>query len=99
MDRQCGLGNRGSPLVSARDHRVEAPGPGSLDGSAARAFHGDPERWNPEQLFLAALSQCHMLSYFYVAARAGVVVTAYRDDARGTLSNGRAAGARSPRSC
>lgn len=68
-----------------RDHVVRAEGPGEFSGSAARVFHGDGSRWNPEQLFIAALSQCHMLSYFYVAARAGVVVTDYRDDASGTL--------------
>lgn len=68
-----------------RDHVVRADGPGEFAGSSARVFHGDASRWNPEQLFIAALAQCHMLSYFYVAARAGVVVTAYRDEARGTL--------------
>lgn len=53
---------------------LESPPP--LGGSAARAFHGDAERWNPEQLLLAALAQCHTLSYLHAAAAAGVVVTA-----------------------
>ena len=36
-------------------------------GSSDRVFHGDRERWNPEELLLAALSECHMLSYLHVA--------------------------------
>ena len=38
-----------------------------------------------EQLLLAALSQCHMLSYLHVAVKHGVVVTDYRDEASGLL--------------
>ncbi len=34
---------------------------------------------------LAALSQCHLLSYLYVAVNHGIVVTAYEDDAVGTI--------------
>ena len=48
-------------------------------------FKGDAERWNPEQLLVASLSQCHLLSYLYAATKAGVVVTAYEDDATGLL--------------
>lgn len=56
-----------------------------IAGSSARPFHGDAERWNPEELLLAALSQCHLLSYLHVAARHGIVVTAYCDDATATM--------------
>ncbi|WP_127793030.1 OsmC family protein [Agromyces sp. LHK192] len=71
---------------AARSHVVRADGKlHAIEGSAARPFHGDPARWNPEELLLAALADCHLLSYLYVAARAGVVVTAYRDDATATL--------------
>ncbi|HWG13787.1 MAG TPA: OsmC family protein, partial [Streptosporangiaceae bacterium] len=34
----------------------------------------------------AALSQCHLLSYLHVCADAGVIVTSYTDDARGTMT-------------
>lgn len=56
--------------------------------SRARAtptFHGNAERWNPEELLLAALSQCHMLAYLHVAVRNGVTVVAYSDSAVGLL--------------
>jgi len=56
-----------------------------VSGSADPAFFGDRERWNPEELLLAALAQCHMLSYLYVASRRGIVVVAYTDDASGTI--------------
>ena len=35
---------------------------------------------------VAALAQCHCLSYLALAARAGVVVTGYEDRATGTLA-------------
>ena len=82
-------GNRGSGTSSyrayGRDNVVTAEGKHPVDGSAHRAFFGDPERWNPEELMIAALSQCHMLSYLHVAAENRVVVVAYRDDATGVL--------------
>ncbi|GAB5077045.1 OsmC family protein [Arthrobacter sp. AD-310] len=69
----------------SRDHDVVIPGLPVLKGSADATFHGDRERYNPEQLLLAALAQCHMLSYLHVAVRHGVVVTDYRDEASGLL--------------
>ena len=68
-----------------RTHTVTAEGPPALLGSADRTFHGDRERWNPEQLLLAALAQCHLLSYLHVCVEAGVVVTDYVDRATGTM--------------
>ena len=68
-----------------RQHEVVAPGRPVLVGSADRPFRGDPTRWNPELLLLAALSECHLLSYLSFCARAGVVVTAYADSASATM--------------
>ncbi|MEQ4303942.1 OsmC family protein [Plantactinospora sp. B6F1] len=68
-----------------RDHLVEAEGRAPLPGSADPTFRGDPTRWNPEQLLVAALSQCHMLSYLSLCARGRVVVTGYVDEAVGTM--------------
>lgn len=83
-------GNRGSGTSGYRDysraHLVTAEGNAHpIEGSSDRPFHGDAERWNPEELLLAALSQCHMLSYLHVAVKRGIVVTAYEDDAVGTM--------------
>ncbi|WP_037906672.1 OsmC family protein [Actinacidiphila yeochonensis] len=68
-----------------RTHEVAAPGLPAISGSADPHFRGDADRWNPEQLLLAALSQCHLLSYLHVCAVGGVVVTAYTDQASGTM--------------
>ena len=82
-------GNRGAGTADyrayGREHVVSAAGKPPIDGSADRAFHGDTARWNPEELLLAALSQCHLLSYLHVAASHGVVVTAYSDSATGVM--------------
>lgn len=68
-----------------RTHTVTAHGPPELLGSADRTFHGDRDRWNPEQLLLASLAQCHMLSYLHVCVTEGVVVRGYVDRAVGTM--------------
>ncbi|CAA9324779.1 MAG: OsmC/Ohr family protein [uncultured Nocardioidaceae bacterium] len=68
-----------------RAHVVTAEGPPELPGSSDRTFHGDRERWNPEQLLLASLAQCHMLSYLHVCVDVGVVVTEYVDRATGSM--------------
>jgi organic hydroperoxide reductase OsmC/OhrA len=83
------LGNRGAGTSDyksyGREHVITAAGKHSIEGSADRAFRGNTERWNPEELLLAALSQCHLLSYLHVAALHGVVVVSYTDRAVGTM--------------
>ncbi len=83
-------GNRGTGTSGyrdyGRDHDVTAAGPGPIAASSDPAFRGDPGRWNPELELTAALAQCHMLWYLHLAATAGVVVTAYADDAHGTMA-------------
>jgi organic hydroperoxide reductase OsmC/OhrA len=69
----------------SRDHDVRIPGLPVLLGSADPTFHGDRSRYNPEQLLLAALAQCHLLSFLHVAVGHGVVVTDYRDEATGLM--------------
>ncbi len=68
-----------------REHVVRSAGKHEILGSADRAFRGDVDRWNPEELLIAALSQCHLLSYLHVAATNGVVVTGYTDAATGVM--------------
>jgi len=83
-------GNRGEGTAAyrsyGRDHRIHAAGKQhEIAGSSDRVFRGDPDRWNPEELVIAALAQCHMLSYLHVATLNGIVVVEYRDAATGTL--------------
>lgn len=83
-------GNRGRGTTGYRDYdrTVLLSGTGKPDilGSADPSFRGDADRWNPEELLVASLSQCHLLSYLHVAVNNNVVVTAYRDRPVGTMS-------------
>jgi organic hydroperoxide reductase OsmC/OhrA len=82
-------GNRGTGTSGyrdyGRDHEVTADGKPLLAGSSDPLFRGDPERWNPEELLVAALSQCHLLAYLHLCAGAGIVVTTYADAAEGRM--------------
>ncbi len=83
-------GGRHGPTLKydsySREYRVEIEGKPALTGSADAPFRGDPALINPEDMLLAALSSCHMLSYLALAARARIAVSAYTDAASGTMS-------------
>ena len=68
-----------------RDVTASSSGKPELLLSADKPFRGDPGRWNPEELLLAALSECHLLSFLHVAVLHGVVVTSYTDAPVGTM--------------
>jgi organic hydroperoxide reductase OsmC/OhrA len=76
-------GNLGEGTATARSysraHEVAAIGVGTIVGSSDPAFRGDASRWNPEQLLVASVAQCHMLWYLGLAADGGIVVTHYED--------------------
>ncbi len=46
----------------------------------------NPANVDPEEAFVAAISSCHMLTYLWVASRAGFVVESYRDGAVGVMT-------------
>ncbi len=91
-------GNRGTGTSGyrdyARDVTIKVPGKPELLASSDKPFRGDPARWNPEDLLLAALSECHLLSYLHACVTTGVVVVSYRDAASGLMrEDGRGGGA------
>ncbi len=69
----------------ARDHEISALGKPTVMASSDPAFRGDQSRYNPEDLLVASLSACHMLSYLHLCAVSGIVVTDYHDEAKGTM--------------
>lgn len=79
-----GTGTSGHRQYS-RNHDIDTAQLPTIQGSADKTFHGDEKRWNPELLFLASISECHMMTYLYLATKAGVRVLAYQDNASGTL--------------
>lgn len=82
-------GNRGDGTAGYtsydRAHEVHVAGKAVVEGSSDPAFRGDASRYNPEELLVAALSACHMLTYLHLCSDAGVVVISYTDAARGTM--------------
>jgi organic hydroperoxide reductase OsmC/OhrA len=82
-------GNLGGGTTGYRDYgrdvTISADDKPDLLASADKPFRGDPRRWNPEELLVAALSECHLLSFLHVAVTHGVVVMGYRDEAAGTM--------------
>lgn len=78
------LGTAGYTAYS-RDHEVHIAGKPALPGSSDPDFRGDPTRYNPEELLVVALAQCHMLWFLHLAAADGVIVLGYTDHARGTM--------------
>jgi organic hydroperoxide reductase OsmC/OhrA len=55
--------------------------------SASPAYKGDASKADPEDLLVAALSSCHMLSFLAIAAKKKLTVKSYEDDAVGFLEN------------
>jgi organic hydroperoxide reductase OsmC/OhrA len=72
--------------VYSRDHVISIDGKPEIPASSDPSFRGDPARYNPEELLVASLSSCHMLWYLHLCAVNKIVVTAYKDQAVGTLS-------------
>ena len=72
----------------SRGHILSFDGGTSIPASASPHVVG---KWaveaavDPEELLVAALSNCHMLSFLHVARLAGFVVATYRDHAEGVM--------------
>jgi organic hydroperoxide reductase OsmC/OhrA len=72
----------------SRGHDISFDGGAKIPGSASPHVVGKwavPAAIDPEELLVAALSSCHMMSFLHVARLAGFTVTAYRDHAEGVL--------------
>jgi len=83
-------GNQGQGTKSytgyKRDHELSVDGKPPIPGSSDPNFRGDRTRYNPEELLVASLSACHMLWYLHLCSEAGIVVTDYQDDAKGSMT-------------
>ncbi len=70
----------------SRDFEIAIDGKPPIACSAPPVFHGDAARYNPEELMVASLAACHLLSYLALCARARIAVVAYEDAAEGTVA-------------
>ena len=72
-----------------RGHSVAFDGGPTVRGTASAHVVGN--KWaeagavDPEQMLVAAISACHMLSFLHAAREAGFAVTRYRDEAEGLM--------------
>ena len=70
-----------------RNHTIAFKGGAPVMFSSAAAYKGDPSKGDPEDLLVAALSSCHMLSFLAICAKKRITVEAYDDEAAGLLEN------------
>lgn len=82
-------GHTMSPTTSyaaySREWEISFAGKPPMRGTADPSFRGDASLYNPEELLLAALSSCHLLTYLALAARKGLAVVDYEDAPTGTM--------------
>lgn len=82
-------GNKGTGTSGYRDygreHIVRIQNKADLSGSSDPSFRGDPTLHNPEDMLVASLSACHLLTYLHLCAVNNVVVENYIDEAAGTM--------------
>ena len=72
----------------SRNGILGGTGKPDLPGSSPPIFGGEASRYNPEELLLMSLAQCHMLTYLAIAAKKQMSILAYEDRATGTLAIG-----------
>jgi organic hydroperoxide reductase OsmC/OhrA len=70
-----------------RNHTIAFKDGAPVMFSASPAYRGDPSKGDPEDLLVAALSSCHMLSFLAICAKKKITVEAYDDEATGWLEN------------
>jgi organic hydroperoxide reductase OsmC/OhrA len=68
-----------------RNYSIQGDGKIEIAGSSDPHFRGDKTKYNPEDLLVASLSSCHMLTYLHLCAESGVVVLDYYDHATGAM--------------
>src|ERR1035437_8678660 len=82
-------GNKGQGTANTksydRSHTISAENKPDILCSMDPAFHGDKTKYNPEDLFVASVSSCHMLWYLFLCAQEGVILVDYKDNATGTM--------------
>jgi organic hydroperoxide reductase OsmC/OhrA len=75
-----------TPKTYDRTHRIRFGGGITVDASSAPEFMGKAELVNPEELFIASISSCLMLTFLYLASLKNIVIDEYRAEAIGTLA-------------
>lgn len=82
-------GNKGAGtqnyLSYERSYSVASDNKPFIACSSDPAFKGDKSKYNPEELFVASISSCHMLWYLHLCAESGIIVEEYNDSPKGIM--------------
>ena len=74
----------------SRAHEIAFDGgvsiPASASPSVVKAPYSREDAVDPEEMLVASLSSCHMLTFLDLARRAGFIVDSYTDRAEGVMS-------------
>jgi organic hydroperoxide reductase OsmC/OhrA len=74
-----------SQWTSGRSGVVTSEGKHAVLASSPPEFKGEPGRWTPEDLFVAAIDLCTMTTFTAFAQRLKIPVISYQSEAEGTL--------------
>jgi organic hydroperoxide reductase OsmC/OhrA len=70
-----------------RKHTVFFYGGPKLEISSAPGFLRSPEYQSPEELLVASVSSCFLLTLLSIAAKKGIIIDSYLDNATSTLGH------------
>lgn len=69
-----------------RKHTVFFYGGPKLELNSAPGFHRNPQFHSPEELLIASLSSCFLLTFLSLACKQGFIINSYTDNATCTLA-------------
>jgi len=72
---------------ASRRGSVCASGKPELEISSPPEFKGDPGFWTPEDLFVASVNACIMMTFLAYAQHKGLELAEYESEAEGVLEN------------
>jgi len=72
---------------SGRRGKTSAPGKPEMNIGSPPEFKGEPGIWCPEELLVASLNACLMLTFLSMAQRKGLEFVGYESAAEGLLEN------------
>ncbi|HXW60122.1 MAG TPA: OsmC family protein, partial [Myxococcota bacterium] len=75
-----------TPKTYDRTHDVRFGGGLTIEASSAPEFLGRATLPNPEELFVASIASCLMLTFLYIAATKGLTLSAYQSESTGKLA-------------
>ena len=79
-------------VAYSRNSALQSQGKPIVNASSPATYGGDDARYNPEELMLMSLAQCHMLTYLAIAAKKQIKILHYEDRAVGQLGVGKIGG-------